>query len=128
MADKILSRYNRYSRLWLLTGEGPKYRDLPYHEVSNLISESVISRTENEMKLLSPALDSMSVGWLPDNGIIERIKNVIINKGLTEEEFAHAINVPESALKEVFCGVYNPTLSCWYLLSKLIKTYRQNGC
>ena len=54
------------------------------------------------MKLLSPALDSMSVGWLPDNGIIERIKNVIINKGLTEEEFAHAINVPESALKEVF--------------------------
>ena len=121
MADKILSRYNRYSRLWLLTGEGPKYRDLPYHEVSNLISESVISRTENEMKFLSPALDSMSVGWLPDNGIIERIKNVIINKGLTEEEFAHAINVPESALKEVFLrGIQSDII----VLVSIIKTYK----
>ena len=93
MADKILSRYNRYSRLWLLTGEGPKYRDLPYHEVSNLISESVI----------------------------ERIKNVIINKGLTEEEFAHAINVPESALKEVFLrGIQSDII----VLVSIIKTYK----
>ena len=57
------------------------------------------------MKLLSPALDSMSVGWLPDNGIIERIKNVIINKGLTEEEFAHAIKCSRKCLKGgVFAG------------------------
>ena len=63
----------------------------------------------------------MSVGWLPDNGIIERIKNVIINKGLTEEEFAHAINVPESALKEVFLrGIQSDII----VLVSIIKTYK----
>lgn len=105
MADKILSKYSKYSKSWLLTGEGSMWQD----EINDESSVSTFSWDTNEHPI--PL----------DDKIVARIEIVIENKALSNTEFAQKLHIPEEILNAAFD---RDLQACLLVAASIIKVFK----
>ncbi len=106
MADKILSKYSKYSKAWLMTGEGNMWQS-----------------DENEVDdgILSFSWDLEDHPIPLDMKIVSRIEIILENKGVSKEDFAQKIHVPIEMLDAVFEQDLQASL---IIAASIIKAYK----